>query len=467
MSAELALERQFSRCPELNKDIIEREFPPVGERNFLIMRDESELRWAETVVCPWVSKDTKGEPFVDLYIWDPVRRREGAENPVRFVLSPGYALSFDEEERLFEYCHKDILLMPSAWGKKFCADFAETFPQLHFPGEDTGDIFADRGMRRRISGEFLEYGRMIEQVYFSMHRSGAREILYKAGLDNIAFMLDRVDEYNIIGASPEEILGLPLQLLRILNQKGFLKIIFDAGQRRKAERVYRSYANYLGKMLPTCYQWRYLERIYEENEPFKRSHYRVYARAADAGDYDGYRYYLHYKDALGPMNPYRKTPKPEDLWRVVTVMSRIGRLLNDEERFNKDIERHSGDVQLDYEDEKYRVVVPKTVRELIHEATGQKNCILESVPQIARGETHIVFLRKKAAPDKTYISIEVRNGKIVQAYGACNRVLRSEERKLVRKYAAAKKLQALDSSEEIEEWMLPPEEEDEPEEWLE
>ena len=144
MSAELALERQFSRCPELNKDIIEREFPPVGERNFLIMRDESELRWAETVVCPWVSKDTKGEPFVDLYIWDPVRRREGAENPVRFVLSPGYALSFDEEERLFEYCHKDILLMPLRGERSSVRILRRHFRSSIFP-ERTLGIFSRTG----------------------------------------------------------------------------------------------------------------------------------------------------------------------------------------------------------------------------------------------------------------------------------------------------------------------------------
>ena len=65
-------------------------------------------------------------------------------------------------------------------------------------------------------------------MYFASHPSGAREILYKAELANIAYHLHQLPTYNIIGSTPEKIIGnkLPLKLLRILNQWGVYRLSF-------------------------------------------------------------------------------------------------------------------------------------------------------------------------------------------------------------------------------------------------
>ena len=38
----------------------------------------------------------------------------------------------------------------------------------------------------------------------------------------------------------------------------------------------------------------------------------------------------------------------------------------------------------------------------------------------ALGETTILFLRKKDKPDESYVTMEVKNRKIMQVYGRCN-----------------------------------------------
>lgn len=57
-------------------------------------------------------------------------------------------------------------------------------------------------------------------LYFASHRSGVREILYKSQLANIAYNIELIPGYNIIGTSPTTILdfGLPLKILKMFDQ---------------------------------------------------------------------------------------------------------------------------------------------------------------------------------------------------------------------------------------------------------
>ena len=63
----------------------------------------------------------------------------------------------------------------------------------------------------------------------------------------------------------------------------------------------------------------------------------------------------------------------------------------------------------------YCVVIPQTSDDFKQEADSQHNCVFSTyLSQVVEGKTHVVFIRRKDALDKSVITCEVRNGYINQ-----------------------------------------------------
>ena len=61
------------------------------------------------------------------------------------------------------------------------------------------------------------------------------------------------------------------------------------------------------------------------------------------------------------------------------------------------------------------VIVPEHVSDLISEGEKQHNCVGSYMERVAKGRTDVVFIRKDKAPEKSYITMEIHKGKIIQA----------------------------------------------------
>ena len=61
---------------------------------------------------------------------------------------------------------------------------------------------------------------------------------------------------------------------------------------------------------------------------------------------------------------------------------------------------------------------------------------IDDIRSVIDGKCHILFMRKKEEPDKSLVTIEVKNNKIVQAKGRFNRDLTNEEEIVVEKWNA-------------------------------
>ena len=71
--------------------------------------------------------------------------------------------------------------------------------------------------------------------------------------------------------------------------------------------------------------------------------------------------------------------------------------------------------KLFFEDENFTVVIPVTGEEFKAEAEAQSNCVYRSyLPEVIKGETNIVFIRKKTDVENSYITCEVNEGRITQ-----------------------------------------------------
>ena len=91
-------------------------------------------------------------------------------------------------------------------------------------------------------------------------------------------------------------------------------------------------------------------------------------------------------------------------------------------RINKQYECSFGD---------YVFIYPKSTQDIKDEATMQNNCVVSYIDRVIDGSCHILFLRKKDTPQKSLVTIEVRNNKIVQAYRRFNDPVTEEDQKAI------------------------------------
>lgn len=83
---------------------------------------------------------------------------------------------------------------------------------------------------------------------------------------------------------------------------------------------------------------------------------------------------------------------------------------------------------------KYIFLYPEKIDDIRSEAVSQNNCVASYVQSVIDGKCHILFMRKKEEPDKSLVTIEVKNNKIVQAKGRFNRDLTNEEEVAVERW---------------------------------
>jgi hypothetical protein len=73
-----------------------------------------------------------------------------------------------------------------------------------------------------------------------------------------------------------------------------------------------------------------------------------------------------------------------------------------------------------YETSKYKIIVPKSLKEIAEEGRNLHHCVGTYTEKVAEGETDILFIRKQGEEDTSYYTMEVRNLEIIQYRGAYN-----------------------------------------------
>lgn len=94
-------------------------------------------------------------------------------------------------------------------------------------------------------------------------------------------------------------------------------------------------------------------------------------------------------------------------------------------RINLEMEHTFGD---------YRFIYPKCIQDIKDESVQMSNCVSSYVQRVIDGQCDILFLRHNDSPDKSLVTIEVRNNKIVQALQRYNHPLTKEQQEIVDKW---------------------------------
>ena len=76
-------------------------------------------------------------------------------------------------------------------------------------------------------------------------------------------------------------------------------------------------------------------------------------------------------------------------------------------------------------------IYPKCTQDIKDEAVQQNNCVASYIDRVIDGHCDILFLRKKDSPDKSLVTIEVVNNKIVQALRRFNDHVTQEDQEAI------------------------------------
>jgi hypothetical protein len=82
---------------------------------------------------------------------------------------------------------------------------------------------------------------------------------------------------------------------------------------------------------------------------------------------------------------------------------------------------------------KYIAMVPASVQDFEIEAQNQKHCVLSYVEDMAAEETLIVFIRHRQDPEKSHITLEIQNKRVIQAKRFANGQIDNEDREYLEK----------------------------------
>ena len=129
-------------------------------------------------------------------------------------------------------------------------------------------------------------------------------------------------------------------------------------------------------------------------------------------------------------NKYEKYPHNLSTQHMITIRNynRYNQDYNEELFFK----RINTSLEFSYKD--YVVIYPKLTEEVKKEGNDLSHCVSSYIDKVINGTTNILFLRKKNEPNKSLITLEVKNGKVIQARGRFNVAPTKDEQEIINIY---------------------------------
>lgn len=110
-------------------------------------------------------------------------------------------------------------------------------------------------------------------------------------------------------------------------------------------------------------------------------------------------------------------------------------------KYSEEIFNSRKDKNLEFAYDDYKIIYPQTTNDIKEEGVSLNHCVSSYIGSVIDGECHILFLRNKEDLDKSLVTLEVRNNKVVQARGKFNRDVNKKEQIVLDEYN--KKLERL------------------------
>ncbi len=374
------------------------------------------------------------EPYVDSFLV-----HYGSEGPtdvrwaVRYTFHEGYSWDRESEEIFRARCLSN--------------------PNCMFSHSKIGEVYRASSKAHpewQLQRYYTLSFRMLDHIYNCLKKNTIKEILYKVGLDELAVWSGTIDEVDLMATKPADIYGgINLKILRSLNCR--------SGARLLAEKKYRDFILALKKLYPYMFtqpmndaQCSYLKflidgdltpgeagRLYKSRSDklmlmWSDSQYSFFIEMETVGaerralirqieEIDPiYKKYLYdprwtSKDPLGELKYYLITNRE----KYDALIRRANRRRDPEWQ-----ERNNG----------YVVRYPQTINDFFRESVYMSNCLMNYIEAFSANETTILFMRRTKDFNQPFITIEIYEGRLVQAYHRFNNDCTPEEAEWIRAY---------------------------------
>lgn len=439
LSGLIGFERLLNRCPEVDCYDYET-YPLASDSEFALMEREASRMNMYARVFVYVRSGEQDDMYVEIYIWDEFLF---AEHYKRFIIREGYCLSDVLEKCLLGYTRATCLVIWESEMRMLYDELREFFPQWNYYGYKSCEI-----------------GNALEHIYYASHRSGPREILFKAGLCKLAFNLDKMETYDAIGSTPQAIVGhdVPLRLLRILNHLELPDCYLDEETLERVKDVYSHFGGYITNTDITLTQWLYLEELYERKMFAKGDFERRFYDNLANYDLDWWKSisiihhcfnYIELRNNLG-LGKVMKLPTVEEMQYGMKKLKEAG----DADYIDLFKKRVKNEASLyEYEHDEFIIRLPRTPVEMYIESIALNNCLSWYISRHAHGICTILFIRRKSDPGKPFVAAEIDDGRIVQVRAVNNTEPEQKVMDLMRLYAKNLGLKMYDDHDD--DWLFP------------
>lgn len=380
---------------------------------------------------------TQVEPYIDsIYV-----RFKGADNidtmyKKRFVFRDGYRWDY-EDERIFI----DRILNNNRIAYTCVIDDIFEYYSVGYP---------DWKLKRYYTKPM----RLLDHIYHCMRKGSAKEMLYKAGLDELAANIDDLDELDLLSSKPSDIYGgVSMRTLRSLNCRDGSLLLANDEKRQFIKALQMKFPGIFKEPLNDA-QCRYLNylidgdltvgeagRLFDARRMalmmiWAPSQYEMFIwkekmnqeavkQATEIAKIDSiYRDYVRELDLDNPTEIQNK------------LQTLRYYLLFHREEFDKKFRQSNRKRNQEWQerDKGYVVRYPQTINDFCRESIYMCNCLLTYVDAYIENDTTILLMRKTDDFNAPFITIEIFRDKLMQAYHRFNEDCTPEEAKWILDY---------------------------------
>ncbi len=360
------------------------------------------------------------EPYIDsIYIeYDQDRA------PVtirRFAIHEGYTWDRDSEVFFHDRCVKtQHCSYPGGQIDRIYARIRQSRPEWHV------QRYLTKGLR------------LLDHVYNCLKENTAKEILYKAGLDELAAHIDEIDDLNLLAGSPSDLYdGLAMKILRNVNCPDGARLISEAANRAFIKELNLKFPDLFAEKLNDA-QCRYLHALIRGNLTVGEAGRLYRSRKPDLAKIRSRSMFEIF------MARERRDKKVAELLKIYGGMDPIYEhyiknstnpagdaslkaleyyLLLHRKEYDAKIRRSNRKRDSEWQErgEDYIVRYPQTIHDFCREAIYMQNCLISYVEALIKNDTTILFMRKADDVNQPFITIEIYHGELMQAYHRFNK----------------------------------------------
>ena len=304
-----------------------------------------------------------------------------------------------------------------------------------------------------LSRYHTESIRLLDHIYNCMQTNTVREILYKSGLDNLAAYSGYMDEINLLATKPSDLYDdISMRTLRAMNCREGALLLSTAEYRENIKYLQTHYPDIFKEKMNDA-QCRYIRDLIdhrltpgEVGRLYRSARLRLMMIWCES-QYEMFVTMEKYRQTvsesirmLNKIDPiYRDylPQRPEELSSNLYNYEKLSKyLLQEREKYDRAIRvsNRKRNPEWQERDHGYVIRYPQTINDFFREAVYMHNCLSGYVDAVINNETTILFMRQLDDVNKPYITIEVYQNRLVEAYHRYNFDCTSEEAEWIREY---------------------------------